>query len=186
MRTESFIFRYATLILGFLLVGCASVSEEQGLKAVTKSGYSDVYYVYIDAPNDAISSALMAAHLKISKSTTSELLVQMLRVSDKRPAAVAGRSINVTNATIRRALDDVGLGLPRNGKLLIVGNASDHAEVTQFAISRGMTVDVISPVAVTGGLEAVKVSSVNQATKLQNSVQKNSNAQMNELLKKSN
>jgi PBP1b-binding outer membrane lipoprotein LpoB len=56
------------LALILVLSGCASVTQDQALKTVT-SKYPEALFVYVDAPNDAIASALMAAHLKIASST---------------------------------------------------------------------------------------------------------------------
>ena len=102
--------------------------------------------VYVDAPNDAIASALMAAHLKIASSTTSDVMVKMLMMSNKMPGVVAGKSDMVTAATIRRAIEDAGPSLPANGQLVIVGEPKDFEETANFAKSRGLNVDVMSPV----------------------------------------
>jgi hypothetical protein len=72
-------------------------------------------FVYVDAPSNEISSALMVAGLKVSSSTTSDALMPMLLLSNKTPAVVAGKSDMVTAATIRRAIEDAGAALPKNG-----------------------------------------------------------------------
>ena len=126
------------------LSGCATVTQDQAMKTV-QSKYPDILFIYVDAPNNQISSALMVALLKNSPSTSSDNLMQMLRVSNKTVATVAGKSDMVTAATIRRAIEDAGAALPNNGKLVIVGEAKDFEDVVNFAKSRGLVVEVMSP-----------------------------------------
>ena len=169
------------------LVGCATVTQDQALKTV-KSKYPEVLFVYVDAPNDAIASALMAAHLKIASSTTSDVMVKMLMLSNKMPGVVAGKSDMVTAATIRRAIEDAGTALPVNGQLVIVGEIKDFEDVTNFAKSRGLNVDVMLPVQKDGSPpivnETVTIApSADPTMRLQDQVQKDSNAQMNQLLR---
>ena len=169
------------------LVGCATVTQDQALKTV-KSKYPEVLFVYVDAPNDAIASALMAAHLKIASSTTSDVMVKMLLMSNKMPGVVAGKSDMVTAATIRRAIEDAGAALPLNGKLVIVGDPQDFEDVANFAKSRGLNVDVMSPVQKDGSPSIVNepvmiAPSADPMMRLQDQVQKDSNAQMNQLLR---
>jgi hypothetical protein len=169
------------------LVGCATVTQDQALKTV-KSKYPEVLFVYVDAPNDAIASALMAAHLKIASSTTSDVMVKMLMLSNKMPGVVAGKSDMVTAATIRRAIEDAGTALPMNGQLVIVGELKDFEDVANFAKSRGLNVDVMLPVQKDGSPpivnETVTIApSADPTMRLQDQVQKDSNAQMNQLLR---
>ncbi len=177
------------LALILVLSGCATVSQDQALKTV-KSKYPNALFVYVDAPNDAIASALMAAHLKVASSTTSDVMVKMLLLSNKLPGVVAGKSDMVTAATIRRAIEDAGSALPKNGLLVIVGEPKDFEETTNFARSRGLNVDVMSPVQKDGSPPIVNepvtiAPSKEQSIKLQEQVQKDSNAQMNQLLRSS-
>ena len=179
-------FNMCWLALVLILSGCATVTQDQALKTV-KSKYPEVLFIYVDAPSNEISSALMAASLKISSSTTSDALVQMLRLSNKTAATVAGKSDIVTAATIRRAIEDAGPTLPKNGQLVIVGAAKDFEDTVNFAKNRGLNIDVMSPVQKDGSapifVESVTIApSTDQSTKLQNQVQKDSNAQMNQLL----
>jgi hypothetical protein len=172
--------------LALVLSACAIVTQDQALKTV-KSKYSEVLFVYVDAPSNEISSALMVASLKISSSTTSDALVQMLRLSNKTAATVAGKSDMVTAATIRRAIEDAGATLPKNGQLVIVGEAKNFQDTVNFANSRGLNVDVMPPVQKDGSSKIVVepetvASSKEQSIKLQNQVQKDSNTQMNQLL----
>lgn len=144
--------------------------------------------MYVDAPNDAIASALMAAHLKIASSTTSDVMVKMLMLSNKMPGVVAGKSDMVTAATIRRAIEDAGTALPMNGQLVIVGELKDFEDVANFAKSRGLNVDVMLPVQKDGSPpivnETVTIApSADPTMRLQDQVQKDSNAQMNQLLR---
>jgi len=182
-------FHMCCLALLLALSGCATVTQDQALKTV-KSKYPEVFFVYVDAPNDAIASTLMAAHLKVSSSTTSDVIIKMLMVSHKTPAVVAGKSDMVTAATIRRAIEDAGAALPQNGKLVIVGEPKDFEDVANFAKSRGLNVDVMSPVQKDGSPPIVNepvtiAPSKEQAIKLQEQVQRDSNSQMNQLLRSS-
>lgn len=182
-------FHMCCLALLLALSGCATVTQDQALKTV-KSKYPEVLFVYVDAPNDAIASAVMAAHLKIASSTTSDVMVKMLLMSNKTPAVVAGKSDMVTAATIRRAIEDAGTALPLNGKLVIVGEPKDFEETANFAKSRGLNVDVIPPVQKDGSTPIVDVPatiapSADPAMKLQEQVQRDSNAQTNQLLRSS-
>ena len=182
------IISYFLCVAFFLaLAGCATVTQDQALKTV-KSKYPEAHFVYVDAPNDAIASALMAAHLKIAPSTTSDVMVKMLMVSNKTPGVVAGKSDMVTVATIRRAIEDTGVSLPQNGQLVIVGEPKDFEELANFAKSRGLTVDVMSPVQKDGSPPIVNepvtiAPSADPTMRLQDQVQKDSNAQMNQLLR---
>jgi hypothetical protein len=184
MKFKKFNMWWLALVL--ILSGCATVTQDQALKTV-KSKYPEVLFIYVDAPSNEISSALMAASLKISSSTTSDALVQMLRLSNKTAATVAGKSDIVTAATIRRAIEDAGPTLPKNGQLVIVGEAKNFEDTVNFAKNRGLNIDVMSPVQKDGSapifVESVTIApSTDQSTKLQNQVQKDSNAQMNQLL----
>lgn len=60
--------------------------------------------MYVDAPNDAIASALMAAHLKIASSTTSDVMVKMLLMSNKTPGVVAGTGLYDTQGNIKQGM----------------------------------------------------------------------------------
>lgn len=175
------------LALILVLSGCATVSQDQALKTV-KSKYPEVLFVYVDAPNDEISKAVTVGLLKVSSSTTSDVMVKMLLLSNKLPGVVAGKSDMVTAATIRRAIEDAGSALPKNGLLVIVGEPKDFEETANFARSRGLNVDVMSPVQKDGSPpilnEPVTIApSKEQSIKLQEQVQKDSNAQMNQLLR---
>ena len=185
MKFKKIYMWWFALILA--LGGCATVTQDQALKTV-KSKYPEVLFVYVDAPNDAIASALMAAHLKIASSTTSEIMVKMLLMSNKMPGVVAGKSDMVTAATIRRAIEDAGSALPLSGKLVIVGEPKDFEETANFARSRGLIVDVMSPVQKDGSPPIVNepvtiAPSADPTMRLQDQVQKDSNAQMNQLLR---
>lgn len=186
MQFKKFNMWWLALIL--LLSGCATVSQDQALKTV-KSKYPEVLFVYIDAPNDAIASALMAAHLKVSSTTTSDVIVKMLLLSNsKRPGVVAGKSDMVTAATIRRAIEDAGAVLPKDGLLVIVGEPEKFTDTANFARSRGLNVDVMSPIEKDGSPpiidEPVTVApSKEQSIKLQEQIQNDSNTQMNQLLR---
>lgn len=185
MRFKKWNMWWLALIL--LLTGCATVSQDQALKTVV-SKYPDVLFVYVDAPNDAIASALMAAHLKMTSSTTSDVMVKMLLLSNsKRPGVVAGKSDMVTAATIRRAIEDTGAALPKDGLLVIVGEPDKFADTANFARDRGLTVDVLSPVEKDGSPTIIAepayiVPPTDQANKLQQQMQQQSNQQMNQLL----
>jgi hypothetical protein len=175
------------LALILVLSGCATVSQDQALKTV-KSKYPEVLFVYVDAPNDEISRAVTVGLLKVSSSTTSDVMVKMLLMSHKMPGVVAGKSDMVTAATIRRAIEDAGAALPKNGLLVIVGETKDFEDTVNFAKSRGLNVDVMQPVQKDEGApifaEPVTVApSKEQLIKLQEQVQKDSNAQMNQLLR---
>lgn len=177
---------YMSFALILALSGCATVTQDQALKTV-KSKYPEVLFVYVDAPNDAIASALMAAHLKIASSTTSDVMVKMLLMSNKTPGVVAGKSDKVTAATIRRAIEDAGAALPKNGQLVIVGESKDFEDTVSFAKSRGLSVDVMSPVQRYGSPPIVNepltvAPPKEQSIKLQEQVQRVSNNQMNQLL----
>lgn len=178
---------YMLFALFLALSGCATVTQDQALKTV-KSKYPEVLFVYVDAPNDAIASALMAAHLKVASSTTSDVMVKMFLMSNKTPAVVAGKSDMVTSATIRRAIEDAGAALPMNGKLVIVGVPKDFEDVANFAKSRGLNVDVMPPMQKDGSPPIVNepltiAPSADPTMRLQERVQKDSNAQMNQLLR---
>lgn len=178
---------YMSFALFLALSGCATVTQDQALKTV-KSKYPEVFFVYVDAPNDAIASALMAAHLKVASSTTSDVMIKMLMVSNKMPAVVAGKSDMVTAATIRRAIEDAGAALPMNGKLVIVGEPKYFEETVNFARNRGLNVDVMPPVQKDGSPPIVNepvaiAPSKEQSIILQEQVQKDSNNQMNQLLR---
>jgi hypothetical protein len=176
------------LAFALLFTGCATVSQDQALKTV-KSKYPNALFVYVDAPNDAIASALMAAHLKVSSSTTSDVMVKMLLLSNsKRPGVVAGKSDMVTVATIRRAIEDTGAALPKDGLLVIVGEPAKFADTANFARDRGLTVDVLPPVEKDGSPPIIDepltvAPSKEQSVNLQEQVQRDSNTQMNQLLR---
>ncbi len=176
-----------SLALILVLSGCATVSQDQALKTV-KSKYPEFLFVYVDAPNDEISRALTVGLLKVSSSTTSDVMVKMLLLSHKMPGVVAGNSTMVTAATIRRAIEDAGVALPKNGGLVIVGEVIDFEDTVNFAKSRGLNVDVMPPVQKDEGApiftEPVTVTpSKEQSIKLQEQIQKDSNVQMNQLLR---
>lgn len=171
------------------LAGCATVTQDQAMKTV-KSKYPNVLFVYVDGTSNEISNALMVASLKVASSTTSDVMVKMLMVSHKTPAVVAGKSDMVTAATIRRAIDDAGTALPQNGQLVIVGEPKDFEETANFARSRGLNVDVMSPVQKDGSPPIVNepvaiAPSKEQSIKLQEQVQQDNNKQMNQLLRSS-
>lgn len=187
MNIKKIYIGWFALILA--LSGCATVTQDQALKTVT-SKYPKALFVYVDAPNDAIASALMAAHLKIASSTISDVMVKMLMMSNKTPGVVAGKSDMVTAATIRRAIEDAGSALPKNGLLVIVGEPKDFEETANFAKSRGLNVDVLSPLQDDGRPPFVNqpvsvAPSKDQSIQLQDQVQRDSNAQMNQLLRSS-
>ena len=172
-----------------VLSGCATVTQDQALKTV-RSKYPNALFVYVDAASNEISNAMVVASLKMSSSTTSDAIVKMLMTSNKSPAVVAGKSDMVTAATIRRAIADAGAALPPNGKLVIVGESKDFEETANFASSRGLNVDVLSPLkkdeSPPFARQPVTVApSKEQSIKLQDQVQKDSNAQMNQLLRSS-
>mgnify|MGYP000296426774 CR=1 FL=1 len=187
MRFKKFNMWWLALVL--TLSGCATVTQDQVLKTI-KSKYPNALFVYVDAPNDAIASALMAAHLKVASSTTSDVMVKMLLLSNKLPGVVAGKSDMVTAATIRRAIEDAGATLPKNGQLVIVGEAKEFEDIANFAKSRGLIVDVMSPVQKDGNPPIVDkpvtvAPSKEQSIKLQEQVQRDSNNRMNQLLRSS-
>lgn len=179
-------FNMCWLVFFLMLSACATLTQDQAMKTVG-SKYPEALFVYVDAPDDAISSALMAAHLKITSSTTSDVLVKMLLLSDKTPAAVAGSSDIVTAATIRRGIDDAGARLPKNGQLIIIGETKSFEDTVNFAKSRGLNVDVMLPVKKDGSAPilaepAVIAPPIDQLKTLQNQMQKDTDAQMNQLL----
>ena len=170
-----------------MLSGCATVTQDQAIRTVN-SKYPNAVFVYVDAASNEISNALVVASLKVSSSTTSDAMVKMLVVSHKTPAVVAGKSDMVTAATIRRAVEVAGSSLPANGQLVIVGEPKDFEDVANFVRSRGLNVDVMSPVKKDGSPPIVNESvtiapSKEQAIKLQEQVQMDSNSQMNQLLR---
>jgi hypothetical protein len=182
-------FNMWCLALVLTLSGCATVTQDQALKTV-KSKYPEVLFVYVDAPSNEISSALMVAGLKVSSSTTSDALMPMLLLSNKTPAVVAGKSDMVTAATIRRAIEDAGAALPKNGQLIIVGETKTFEDIANFARSRGLNVDVMSPLQKDGSAPIVNkpvtvAPSKEQSIRLQEQVQRDSNNQMNQLLRSS-
>ncbi len=186
MQFKKFNMWWLALIL--VLSGCATVSQDQALKTV-KSKYPEGLFIYVDAPNNEISSVLMVGLLKASSSTTSDEIVKMLLLSSStRPSVVAGKSDMVTSATIQRAIEDTGSELPKNGLLVIVGAFEKFKEVANFARSRGLNVDVMSPMEkddspALSNPPVVVAPSTEPAIKLQNQVQKDSTAQMNQLLR---
>lgn len=182
-------FNMWCLALVLTLSGCATVTQDQALKTV-KSKYPEVLFIYVDAPSNEISSALMVAGLKVSSSTTSDALTPMLLLSNKTPAVVAGKSNMVTAATIRRAIEDAGAALPKNGQLIIVGETKTFEDIANFARSRGLNVVVMPPVQMDGGAPVVNepvtiAPSKEQSIKLLEQVQRDSNNQMNQLLRSS-
>lgn len=92
------------LVLILALSGCATVTQDQALKTVS-SKYPNALFVYVDAPRDVIASTLMAVHLKVASSTTSDVMVKMLLLGNKMPGVAAGKSDIVTAAMIRRAIE---------------------------------------------------------------------------------
>jgi len=173
-------------VLILALSGCATVTQDQAMKTVS-SKYPNALFVYVDAASNEISNAMVATSLKISSSATSEVMVKMLLLSNKSSAVVAGKSDMVTAATIRRAIEDAGRSLPANGQLVIVGEPKDFEETANFARSRGLIVDVMSPVQKDGSPPIVNepvtiAPSADPTMRLQEQVQKDSNAQMNQLL----
>ncbi len=176
------------LVFVLLLAGCATVTQDQALKTV-KSKYPEGLFIYVDAPNNEISSALMVGLLKASSSTTSDEIVKMLLLSSStRPGVVAGKSDMVTSATIQRAIEDAGSTLPKNGLLVIVGASEKFKEVANFARSRGLNVDVMAPVEKDGSPPIIDepltvAPSKEQSIKLQEQIQRDSNTQMNQLLR---
>lgn len=185
-KIEMTIKKLGMLFLGLLMSACATVTQDQALRTV-KSKYSNGLFVYVDAPSNAISSGIMAATLKVSSSTTSDALVQALRVSDKTIATVAGKSDVVTAATIRRAIEDAGNVLPKNGRLVIVGEPKEFEEIANFARSRGLSVDVMPPAQKDGSSSQIQkpmsiAPSTDPAIRLQNQVQNDSNIQMDKVL----
>ncbi len=185
MRFKKFNMCWLALVL--TLSGCATMTQDQALKTV-KSKYSEVLFVYVDAPSNEISSALMVAGLKVSSSTTSDTLMQMLRMSNKTVATVAGKSDMVTAATIRRAIEDAGAAMPENGQLVIVGETKAFEDIANFARSRGLNVDVMSPLQKDGSAPIVNqpvtvAPSKEHSIRLQEQVQRDSNNQMNQLLR---
>ncbi len=169
--------------------GCATVTQDQAMKTAS-SKYPNALFVYVDAASNEISNALVVASLKVSSSSTSDAMVKMLMMTNKMPGVVAGKSDMVTAATIRRAIEDAGPSLPANAKLVIVGEPKDFEETANFARSRGLNVDVMSPVQKDGSTlivdEPVTIApSADPTMRLQNQVQKDSNAQMNQLLRSS-
>jgi len=177
------------LALVLTLSGCATVTQDQALKTVV-SKYPDVLFVFVDAPNDAIASALMAAHLKVSSTTTSYVMVKMLLlINSKRPGVVAGKSDMVTAATIRRAIEDTGAALPKDALLVIVGEPEKFTDTANFARGRGLMVEIMAPLPNDGSPPLIKESvriapSTDPAIGLQNKIQYQSNQQMNQLLQK--
>ena len=112
----------------------------------------------------------------------------LLLSSSTRSSVVAGKSDMVTSATIQRAIEDRGSELPKNGLLVIVGAFEKFKEVANFARSRGLNVDVMSPMEkddspALSNPPVVVAPSTEPAIKLQNQVQKDSTAQMNQLLR---
>lgn len=175
------------LALVFVLSGCATVTQDQALKTV-KTKYPEGLFIYVDASSNEISNALIVTSLKVTSSTASDALVPMLLLSHKTPAVVAGKSDMVTTATIRRAIEDAGAALPRNGQLVIVGESKDFEEIANFAKSRGLIVDLMSPKQEDGSTPMLNKSvtiapSKEQSIKLQEQVQKDSNFQMDQLLR---
>jgi hypothetical protein len=143
MNFKKFTMWWLALVL--VLSGCATVTQDQAMKTVS-SKYPNALFVYVDAASNEISNAMVVASLKVASSTTSDVIEKMLLLSHKTPAVVAGKSDMVTSATIRRAIEDAGAALPKNGQLVIVGQAKSLEEVANFARSRGLIVDVMSPV----------------------------------------
>lgn len=175
------------LVLVFVLSSCATVTQDQALKTV-KAKYPEGLFIYVDASSNEISNALIVTSLKVTSSTTSDALVPMLLLSHKTPAVVAGKSDMVTAATIRRAIEDAGSALPTNGQLVIVGEPKVFEDIANFGKIRGLMVDVMSPVLKDGSRPIVNepvtiAPSKEQSIKLQEQVQKDSNTQMNQLLR---
>ena len=132
------------LALALLLTACASISPEQAIRTA-QARYADSNLLYVEASGNELTNALMVAALGTSASTSSTALVTLLQRSNKKPVVVAGQSVRVTAATIRRAINDAGTSLPSRGKLVIIGDASAFVEVVTTAQSRGLAVEVIAP-----------------------------------------
>lgn len=179
-------FNVFWLVLVLMLSGCATVSQDQALKTVGGK-YPESLFIYVDATSNEISNALMVTHLKLAASTTSDVMVKMLLQTHKMPGVVAGKSNMVTAATIRRAIEDAGDALPKNGRLVIVGEPKAFEDIANFARGRGLNVDVMPPAQQDGSAsqfqEPIRIApSTDPAVRLQNQVQQNSNMQMNQLL----
>ena len=132
------------LALALLLTACASISPEQAIRTA-QARYADSNLLYVEASGNELTNALMVAALGTSASTSSTALVTLLQRSNQKPVVVAGQSVRVTAATIRRAINDAGTSLPSRGKLVIIGDANAFAEVVTTAQSRGLAVEVIAP-----------------------------------------
>jgi hypothetical protein len=132
------------LALALLLTACASISPEQAIRTA-QARYADSNLLYVEASGNELTNALMVAALGTSASTSSTALVTLLQRSNQKPVVVAGQSVRVTAATIRRAINDAGTSLPSRGKLVIIGDANAFVEVVTTAQSRGLTVEVIAP-----------------------------------------
>lgn len=150
--------------------------------------FTEGLFIYVDASSNEISNALTVTSLKVTSSTTSDALVPMLLVSNKTPAVVAGKSDMVTAATIRRAIEDAGAAIPRNGQLVIVGQPRDFEGIADYAKSRGLMVDVMPPMKNDANSRIVNepiaiAPSKDPTTKLQEQIQMDNNNQMNQLLR---
>lgn len=132
------------LALALLLTACASISPEQAVRTA-QARYADSNVLYVEASSNELTNALMVAALGTSASTSSTALVTLLQRSNQKPVVVAGQSVRVTAATIRRAINDAGTSLPSRGKLVIIGDANAFAEIVTTAQSRGLAVEVIAP-----------------------------------------
>ena len=132
------------LALALLLTACASISPEQAIRTA-QARYADSNLLYVEASGNELTNALMVAALGTSASTSSTALVTLLQRSNQKPVVVAGQSVRVTAATIRRAINDAGTSLPSRGKLVIIGDANAFVEVVTTAQSRGLAVEVIAP-----------------------------------------
>jgi hypothetical protein len=83
---------------------------------------------------------------------------------------------------------DTGAALPKDGLLVIVGEPAKFADTANFARDRGLTVDVLPPVEKDGSPPIIDepltvAPSKEQSVNLQEQVQRDSNTQMNQLLR---
>ncbi|MCH9742885.1 MAG: hypothetical protein K0U21_06720 [Proteobacteria bacterium] len=174
------------LFILLILAGCSTiVTPKQGINTL-KVYHQQTSFIYVDAANNEISNALIIASLKLTSSTTSEALGIMLKTSNITPAAIAGKSNAVTAQTIKRAMEDAGSNLPKNGKLIIIGNTlEDFNDTIEYAKQAGLLVDLLSPVTNTIETDTqiiIPKYTNNQTERLNQQMQQQSNQQMNQLL----
>lgn len=141
--------RIILVVFAILLAGCTSVSVSPSASTLdtrypAEPGTSRTL-LFVEGAGDGVSDKGMILALKVTSNGSSDKLARLLRTSDVTPVAVAGSSVDILTATVRRAIKDAGGDIPRNGTLLIYGDAGDFAEVIRDAAGKGLTMRFLKP-----------------------------------------